>query len=168
MKTECCVCQKVLNLPPARIKRAKHIHCSTPCAAVTKANEMQGNSRAAGHGPNATSFQSGSTPWNKGVKGIHLSPQTEFATGHKANKDFPLGTITIRTDKHGKKRRWIKMAEGWIEFAVIVWERHHGPVPKGFVVHHKNRNTLDDEIVNLDCLNRADHLKEHRREIRAT
>lgn len=42
-----------------------------------------------------------------------------------------------------------------------VWRRHHGPIPKGFEIHHKDENTENNAIDNLEMLSKADHLKKH-------
>ena len=81
---------------------------------------------------------------------------------------LPVGTVTIRTrwKRNGDKRAWVKVAEPnvWRPRAVVVWEAAHGPVPNGMVVHHKNRNTLDDSLTNLELESRSAHLVEHRPE----
>jgi len=83
-----------------------------------------GNQFAKGHKPNSTSFRKGNRPWNKGRKGIHLSPATEFKKGHLSFDINPVGITTIRVDKNGTPRRWIKMAQPnfWIPYAVWLWE----------------------------------------------
>jgi hypothetical protein len=37
----------------------------------------------------ATQFKKGMTSWNKGMKGIHLSPSTEFKTGQVPHNKLP-------------------------------------------------------------------------------
>lgn len=37
----------------------------------------------------ATQFKKGMTSWNKGMKGIHLSPGTEFKTGQVPHNKLP-------------------------------------------------------------------------------
>jgi hypothetical protein len=54
----------------------------------------------------------------------------------------------------------------WRPRAVLVWELANGPLGKGLVVHHKNRVPLDDRLENLEALDRARHLHEHRLEFR--
>ena len=45
---------------------------------------------------------------------------------------------------------------------VSVWEFHTGKtVPKGYVIHHKDENTLNNEFSNLECLSRSEHSKHH-------
>ena len=57
------------------------------------------------------------------------------------------------------------MPDGWIEFARVVWELGHGKVPTGLLIHHRDRDTLNDVLSNLEILTRAEHLNEHRSEI---
>ena len=63
----------------------------------------------------------------------------------------------------------MKVAEPnvWRLRAVLVWEQAHGPLGKGLVVHHVNRDTLDDRLENLEAIDRASHLQEHRPEFEA-
>src|SRR5579885_2567529 len=42
-----------------------------------------------------------------------------------------------------------------------VWEFHNGPIPSGNHVHHKNENTLDNRIENLECLTPKEHAQRH-------
>jgi hypothetical protein len=113
-------------------------------------------------------FQPGLTPWNKDLKGIHLSPHSEFKKGQRSNNWLPVGTVTERADKQGNVRAWVKVAEPnkWRERAIVNWELFHGrPLPKGKVVHHKDRNTLNDSASNLQALTRAEHITVHRQEL---
>lgn len=115
-------------------------------------------------------FSQGSQPWNKGLKGIHLSPSTEWQKGCESQKRVSIGTETIR--KRGREtnpRAFVKVADPntWKERAIVVWERHHGrSVPDGYVIHHKDRNPLNDSIDNLEALTRANHAREHRKDLR--
>lgn len=145
-----------MDLPPSKSKgKRRRRFCSTDC--VTKAK--QAGLLAGGR------FQEGHATWNKDMKGIHLSPASEFKPGrdnHRAN----VGDTSIRTDKHDKKRAWVKTAEPnvWRMRAVLVWESANGPLPVGKVVHHKDRDSLNDAPDNLQDLTRAEHLAEHRGE----
>ena len=44
----------------------------------------------------------------------------------------------------------------------LVWWRTTGKtVPKGYVLHHKNEDTLDNRFANLELLQRGDHTARH-------
>lgn len=115
-------------------------------------------------------FQKAQRPWNYDLKGIHLSPHSEFKKGRRGENWMPVGSVTIRTDKHGNDRAWVKIAEPnkWRERAIVNWELFHGkPLPAGKVVHHKDRDTLNDSASNLQALTRAEHITVHREELLA-
>lgn len=42
-----------------------------------------------------------------------------------------------------------------------IWEHHNGPIPKGYHIHHKDGNTLNNDIANLECLSNKDHRRTH-------
>ena len=117
-------------------------------------------------------FEKGSAPWNKNLKGIHLSPATEFKEGQKSISKLPLGSIRIRVRRRNgkvRKRAWIKIADegkvsDWKPRALIVWEEHYGFLPEDLLIHHVDRNPLNDTITNLAALSRGTHLMEHRPE----
>lgn len=125
---------------------------------------LKGNQYAVGNKPNATAFKKGDEPWNKGKKGIHLSPATEFKKGQQPATYLPVGSQTIRTDKGGKQRRWIKTEDPniWMEYAKWVWINANGPIPKGLIVHHLDEDTLNDDISNLCLLTRKAHFEIHK------
>jgi len=45
-----------------------------------------------------------------------------------------------------------------------IWEKHFGQVPEGYVIHHNNRDKLDNRIENLMCIERGEHMKLHHQE----
>ncbi len=51
--------------------------------------------------------------------------------------------------------RRLKMAH------VLVWEEHHGPVPLGRELHHRNGDKLDNRIDNLQLVTRLEHKRIH-------
>ena len=38
-----------------------------------------------------------------------------------------------------------------------VWEFHNGPIPKGYEVHHKDENTLNNDPSNLEAITISEH-----------
>lgn len=121
------------------------------------------------HGKSGARFATGHAPWNKDKKGLHLNPATEYKKGRRSERWLPVGSETIREDKTGNLRAFIKLAEPnvWRERAIIVWERENGPLPEGKVVHHRDRDSLNDAPRNLQDLTRAEHINEHRHELKA-
>ena len=130
----------------------------------------------------------GSIPWNKGMKGIHLSRKSEFKKestpwnkgtvgATKGNKtsfkkgDRPqswtcVGTIRTRTrKKDGKKRRYIKIEEPrkWITYCRHLWIEEYGKIINGDVIHHIDGVSNNDVIENLVAVTRGEHINLHRK-----
>lgn len=38
-----------------------------------------------------------------------------------------------------------------------IWKAQHGPIPVGYQVHHKDRNPLNNDISNLECVSVREH-----------
>lgn len=129
---------------------------------------MKGNRYRVGLRP-TNAFEPGHTTWNRGMKGIHLSPASEFKPGRRSDRRAPVGEERVRRTHDGHLRMFVKVAEPnvWKLRAVKVWEDNVGPVPQGKLIHHQDRDTLNDDIGNLRCLTRAEHMEEHRAEFRA-
>ena len=43
----------------------------------------------------------------------------------------------------------------------VVWEFYHGPVPKGYHVHHMDGNRANNQIENLECIPAEKHESDH-------
>jgi hypothetical protein len=57
--------------------------------------------------------------------------------------------------------RWITYNGQYMSEQNVVWIKNYGPIPKGYEIHHKNLDKLDNRIENLDCLKHGDHTKLH-------
>ncbi len=44
----------------------------------------------------------------------------------------------------------------------LVWEQHHGKIPKGYIIHHKDENKLNWNIDNLEMISRKEHIRKHK------
>lgn len=42
-----------------------------------------------------------------------------------------------------------------------IWEHHNGSIPDGHHIHHRDGNSLNNDIANLECLTAHDHLSSH-------
>jgi hypothetical protein len=103
-------------------------------------------------------FQKGNKPWNTNLKGIHLSPDTEFKTGAFVGDKHPswLGGVHIMTNDcvhlwDGANKRVRRPRK--------VYEEHHGAIPAGYIVIHLDGNHHNDSPDNLKAISRAENLK---------
>jgi hypothetical protein len=118
----------------------------------------------------ATRYKPGehSSPATEFKPGSMVGAQHRFYPGQPAFNKLPVGSETVRIETNsGLPRAWVKVAEpnGWKKRAVVVWERDNGPLPRGSVVHHKDRDSLNDAPGNLVALTRKEHVAEHQLEI---
>ena len=85
---------------------------------------------------NSGSFKKGQTPWNK----------------RKNSKYERCERISV---------------EGKIVYLHRhIWEEKFGEIPKGFIIHHKDGNTKNNLIENLQIMTQSEHLKLHQAECR--
>ena len=73
--------------------------------------------------------------------------KTIICDGHKFTK--PTGRKYYRNTSLG------------IDLHRYIWEKHNGPIPSGYNVHHKDRNTDNNDISNLMLISASDHQKLH-------
>jgi hypothetical protein len=92
----------------------------------------------------------------------------QFLSDVPSENRMPVGTVRIRTrhKRGGDTRAFVKVADPnvWRLRAHLVWEEAHGAIPTGLSVHHKDRDTLNDALSNLELLSKKEHLAEHRSE----
>lgn len=108
-----------------------------------------------------TKFKKGHVPANKGKKMPkdlkEKIKHTFFKKGHTPVNTLHNGAITIRKDKRGIPQKFIRIEKmKWLYLSNYVWEKHNGPVPKGYNVVFKDKNTLNCEIENLELISDAD------------
>jgi len=129
-------------------------------------------------------FKKGHRPWNAGLKGLHLSPSTEFKPGcmrgQAARNWRPLGSISVRNDSlprrlRGRKRRngqpwprrqrrFIKVRDfglpqtRWVPVARYFWELAYGPIPPGMSVVYADGDSMNDSLANYRLVTRAERL----------
>lgn len=59
-------------------------------------------------------------------------------------------------DAEGYVRVWID-GIGYKKEHHIVFEKNNGSIPNGYVIHHKDGDKRNNNINNLECLNKLDH-----------
>jgi hypothetical protein len=91
--------------------------------------------------------------------------------GYGSDAVFSVGDVRIRTrhKRGGERRAFVKVSEPntWALLARVTWEREHGAIPKGFGIHHIDKNTLNDNVENLELVSKQEHLSIHIPECRA-
>jgi len=135
---------------------------------ITKSQWMRIRKNKLLRGNMKSRFPKGHVPFNKGLKGIHLSPATEFKKGHLSSNHRHVGSrrLMIRTRKGNTVKFWEIKVSGimqgqhkWIPYAKYIWEQKNGPVPVGKFIVHIDGDSLNDNIENLRPVTRREHLK---------
>jgi len=70
---------------------------------------------------------------------------------------------TQPTRNIGKRGYWLIYVPGrrWIKEHHYIWEKNHGPLPEGQVIHHINFDRLDNRIENMRLMTQSEHMKLH-------
>lgn len=99
-------------------------------------------------------FQKGHTPVNKGKKGICAKgcKATQFKKGHKPINYKPVGSERVNIDGYIE----VKVADPnkWQLKHRVVWEKHNGKIPEGYVVIFLDNNKSNLDINNLLMISR--------------
>ncbi|WP_312428338.1 HNH endonuclease signature motif containing protein [Lacrimispora sp.] len=106
-------------------------------------------------------FEKGHVPANKGTHTGGWEP-TQFKKGNTPANHKPVGTESVRCNyKKGQKYLYVKVAEPnrWRMKHILVWEKHHGPVPKGKIIIFLDGNVLNTDIDNLMMIDRSVHAR---------
>lgn len=85
--------------------------------------------------PKVETITVGGITWRRYPNAKNLSDRSYF------KKTFRDGTVV-------SLHRW-------------VWKQHHGEIPEGCHIHHKDGDTGNNDISNLECLHSSDHLQGH-------
>lgn len=108
-------------------------------------------------------FKKGFKPWNRGLKGIHLSPGSEFKKGHQPYNTGYDGCERIRKDKCGKEYWYRRISKGrWVMLPRYDWEKEFGKIPKGKVLRAKDGDTLNRDFENWEIVSRLENLERNR------
>lgn len=180
--TTCSCCGRSIEVKPYRLTRSAKLFCSNECRtkdgttrrgatprAVERTCPTCGKTftrkpaelRAANYCSRSCSAKANMS-LSPIPKGERRGRGTEFSG--PPHNTLPVGTVTIRK-RPGRDdvRAWVKVAEpnAWRPRAVVEWEKAHGPVPKGYVIHHVDHDSLNDDPANLQALSRGDHAALH-------
>ena len=107
---------------------------------------------------NTGCFKPGHKTWNKNMKGIHLSPDSEFKTGERVGPDHSCWKGGIQhlandcTYVHTGCNLRVRRPR-------LIYEQQIGPIPKGFVVIHHDGDRNNDDPSNLEAISRAENMR---------
>jgi len=119
-------------------------------------------------------FDKGHESWNKGTKGLTHRNRTSFKKGDIPKNTKPLGAERVDNKdgyihvKIAEPDPYTKATTRYKQKHVVIWEKKHGPVPKGMAVIFKDGKRLNCDISNLILVSRAELLnlnQNHYREI---
>lgn len=105
-------------------------------------------------------FKKGQEAWNKGKSYVAggRSAETRFKKGEKPHTWLPVGSERITKD--GIRQRKVTDSgyppNDWKSVHSLLWEEHHGPIPKGHVVVFRNGNREEIRIENLEMITRGE------------
>ena len=108
-------------------------------------------------------FQSGFTPWNKGMKGIQIGGKdTQFKKGAAPHNMKPDGYISKRKDKSGHVYLHIKHKGKFVLYHRHIWEQAHGPIPSKHVVIFRDGDTTNVQLSNLEMITMAENAQRNK------
>ena len=99
-------------------------------------------------------FEKGHATWNKGTKGLTKANVTSFKKGQKPHNYKPLGSERITKDGYCE----VKVSDTgrrWRPKHVLIYEKHHGKVPKGSAVIFLDGDKRNFDIDNLYLVTRS-------------
>jgi hypothetical protein len=85
--------------------------------------------------------------------------ETEYGTypktiyTHFGKASIEKGYYRITTKKEGNQGKRLHK---------LIYEKYNGPVPKGYHIHHKDGNSLNNNLNNLQCLTENEHHSLHK------
>lgn len=86
--------------------------------------------------------------------------QTAFKKGHIPKNQVPVGTEVVNAYSDWYRLRKVSMTgkqnERWKFVHRLVWEEHHGPIPKGCCIIFRDGNKMNCDISNLAMVERGE------------
>ena len=110
-------------------------------------------------------FQPGHAPSNKGLHRPGWAPgrmrETQFKKGQRSRNWKPVGST--RFSKEGYLQRKVTdnkySRQNWVEEHILIWEKAHGKVSKGYKVIFKDGNKQHIVEENLELISNAELMR---------
>jgi len=161
-KVKCQVCGE-------RVKKSRNIFCSYKCRGLDSTARTVTTILCDGCGALHSRHQSHFRKNNFCSKECRYIWQSKFRSGKNHPLFVPVGTERHRVDARYRARAWVKVAEPniWRQRARVAFESQGYYIPYGKIIHHKDGDTLNDNVDNLECVTRKWHINHHRKELMA-
>lgn len=132
----CLTCERLFKLKPSQENR--RTHCSKPCQyrRVTYQCEMCGKLKTVRPSQGAKRFCSNTC-------------RLRWFANHFRAEASPHWKNGFSRSRYGIRAREI-------------WIKHHGLIPKGMVIHHRDGNFKNNSIDNLQMVSIAEHMRIHK------
>jgi hypothetical protein len=119
------------------------------------------------HPGQATQFQKGQTPWNKGTHYTAggRSAETRFKPGERrgvaVNLYKPIGSERISKDGYLERKinDGLPLQKRWRAVHLIEWEAINGPLPAGHAIAFKDGDKTNRAPDNLELITRAELMR---------
>ncbi len=97
---------------------------------------------------------------DKEKKAIHTrnTKAGRFSVSHWKRwfgRERPVGEIVV-WNLLGGPVKYIKTEFGHVKLSRLIWMQAHGEIPKGYNISHKDGDTMNCELNNLECLSNKD------------
>ncbi|WP_339869009.1 HNH endonuclease signature motif containing protein [Pseudohongiella nitratireducens] len=99
-------------------------------------------------------FKKGLKPHNTGTKGVMKANSGSFKKGQVHPNQVPIGTVS-RTTRDEYLKRKVAQPNTWVFVHIDTWEKHHGPIPDGYVVSFIDGDRENCDISNLELISRS-------------
>jgi hypothetical protein len=104
-------------------------------------------------------FKKGNIPWNKGLKGFNPSPKTNFTSERLYKDKHPSWKGGVQYNVKDGAYVWIEPNKR-MRRSKLVYEKEYGVgSTEGKIVYHLDGNKWNDEISNLELIDRAELLR---------
>lgn len=100
-------------------------------------------------------FRKGNIPWNKGMRGIRYSEETEFKEDQYVGENHPSWKGGVQINKNDCIYVWVGKSKR-VRRARKVYEDTYGEILRGYVIYHIDGDNLNDDPKNLEAISRAE------------
>lgn len=158
MDLMCPVCLKDFKRKPYIVNRNKHaVCCSKKCSSIFRASWFLGsaNHQTGLKGNKNKSFKSYKITMKRGTN--------RYIFIYEPWHPYAESTGRIRQHRFVVENNYLKFKEEYFHRVLDDKDNIRWVLKPKYDVHHKDYNTLNNDITNLEILTRGEHTREHNR-----